>query len=323
MADYAETKELILFHHLFSTLSLSEAAKKAGISVAYASKRLKSLREKLGDPLFVRSSARMFPTEKAKALYPAVHQFVGALSEIHNHVAGVMEPRALERHFRLLATDMASAWILQVAAKILEDQCPEASLEIRPLTENYLDDLASWADLAVFTPNNATLPSEFESVPLYEVDDVVLARAGHPLFEEKLSAAQLLAALPAYKKINFLFEFRSHHEEFSPYDQYGSDSHQNCALSTPYLWGIPMALLTSDYTALLPDIVAENFVRVFPGLAYRPLPHEEAGCAWATQLIWHKRNSQDPALTWFRSVLYEGLQKARTGLQDEKEVALA
>lgn len=309
MIDYADTKELILFHYLYSTQSLSESAKKSGMSVSGASKLLKSLRRKLEDPLFIRSNSRMYPTEKAKTLYPAARTIVAALTEMHNGADEAFDPGILARKFRILALDVASTFILSAAAQIMETRCPNSSLEIRPLNENYLDDLASWADFAFFAPFTE-LPSDFESIEIYETSDVVLLRKSHPVMKEKRTPSQFLKALSAYRKIDFLLEFRSNHEEFSPYDQFADSGGQAVALSTPYLWGIPMALQKSNCTALMPDFAARRIAKIFPDLTYVPLRADGTEKFWSVKLIWHRRNDRDPAFTWFRSVLYGELRKA-------------
>lgn len=313
MPDFAETKELLIFHHLFSSLSLSEAAKKSGISVSNASKLLKSLRQKIGDPLFVRSGARMYPTEKARALYPSVRRVVSSLTEIRDNASDCLDPGTMSRHFRILTTDMVSAYLLASAAKILSRNCPGASLEIRPLSENYFDDLISWADLAIFTPTER-LPSEFEALELYQTEDAVLLRKSHPLMKLADSPALFSKELEGYRKIDLLFEFRSHHEEFSPYDRYMDAGHQEAALSTPYLWGIPLALLESDYTVMLPDFAGKLMIRLHPGLAMVPLRQAgQPNALWSTKLIWHRRLTQDPAHTWFRSALSSEIVRCFSG----------
>lgn len=310
MFEYAETREIILFNNLYVSLSLSEAAKKSGISESNASKILKSFREKMGDPLFIRSNAHMYPTEKAKTIYPCVQRIVASITEIHNNTNEAFEPENLTRHFRILATDVVSCYLLSVATQIIELQCPNASFEVRPLEEKYLDELASWADLAIFTPN-ANLPKDFESIKLYDTRDVILLRKIHPLLRKKLPPAQFAKAVSAYRKIDLMFAFRSNHKEFSPYDRYADKGEQSAALSSPYIWSIPMALVRSDYTALLPDFAAKYIVELFPKLTYIPLPHQEK--SWTTKLIWHKRVSKDPAITWFRSMLFAGIQKEIEG----------
>lgn len=306
MFNFAETRELVLFSYLYSSLSLSEAAKKLGISESNASKILKSFRDKMDDPLFVRSNARMYPTDKAQTIYPAVQRIVATLTEIHNCSDEAFDPKHLTRTFHILATDMVSCYLLSVVSRIISEECPNASFEVHPLHEDYQDILSSRADLAIFTPI-ADLPKEFDSVNLYENRNVILLRKGHPLLKEARTPAQLKKALAEFRKIDLLFAFRSNHKEFSPYDTMLDKHGQTTVLSSPYIRSFPPALIHSDYTAPMPHFVADCIVKRFPELTYITSPQQKV--PWTTKLIWNKRVNHDPAVTWFRSKLYAEIRK--------------
>lgn len=306
MFNFAETRELILFSYLYSSLSLSEAAKKLGISESNASKILKSFRDKMDDQLFVRSNARMYPTDKAQAIYPAVQRIVATLTEIHNCSDEAFDPNNITRTFHILATDMVSCYLLAAASRIISAECPKAAFEVHPLHEDYQDILSSRADFAIFTPI-ADLPKEYDCVSLYENINVILLRKDHPLLKESHTPTQLKKALSKYQKIDLLFAFRSNHKEFSPYDTLLDKNGQTTVFSSPYIWSFPPALIHTDYTAPMPHFVAQSIVKRLPELTYITSPQQKI--PWTTKLIWNRRVNQDPAVTWFRAKLYAEIRK--------------
>ena len=308
--QYADTKELIFFSHLYQTRILADAAKKTGISSSTASKLLKSLRERFDDELFVRSNPWMYPTEKAKSLYPALCDVVTALNNFH-HVQQTLTPEEMTREFRVLAADLMSPMIFSAAAEIFDKYCPNSSMQLRTLSENYLDLLAAEDDIAIFTPVGE-LPRDYETLDLLEARDVVLLRKNHPLMRQK-DIRQRMRDLGEYRKADLLFEFRSAFKEFSSYDSYVETEEQKASVSGSFAWGMIPALLTSTCTMMMPDMAAAQAVRWYPELTYFRVPMVDDK-PWKTKMIWHRRLTKDPALVWFKAMLAEGIRKRAAAL---------
>ena len=66
--------DLMFFLPLVEEKSLTEAAKAQGISLSTASRVLKMLRDVFDDPLFLRSSPHLIPTQRAFELEPEVRE---------------------------------------------------------------------------------------------------------------------------------------------------------------------------------------------------------------------------------------------------------
>ena len=67
---------------IWETRSLALAAKRLGISVATATRLLRSVRSLLQDPLFVRGKGGFVPTNRMTRLMPAIEDAQNALREL-------------------------------------------------------------------------------------------------------------------------------------------------------------------------------------------------------------------------------------------------
>ena len=77
-----DTTQLKLFKLIYETRSLTEAAKRFPMSLSKASRTLSSLRDALGDELFLRSENKLFPTQFAVEQYPKILKLLKDFADI-------------------------------------------------------------------------------------------------------------------------------------------------------------------------------------------------------------------------------------------------
>lgn len=98
-----------VFYQVASTMSFSEASRQLYISQSAVSQSIKSLEQKLGHPLFIRSTKRVSLTPEGETLYrhitPAIHMIQSAESQI-------MEKDALNGQLRIGAGDTICRYFL-------------------------------------------------------------------------------------------------------------------------------------------------------------------------------------------------------------------
>lgn len=298
-------RAILLFHELCLSYSLTVAARRCGIGVSVASKALKELREYYGRELFIRSKGEMFPTEFARTLFPEIHELVGSLERITPGDTMSFSPERSFRTFRILATDFASHFLLKTIAEDFTARAPRATIEVRPLTERYLQELRSRADLAVFTPVSQ-LPTDYHSLDLFTDTSLLLARADHPLVQKRQAGEKLLPQdLTQYPKVDFLFDFHETGKEDAPYDEHIPHVRMFTAFRVSQLQMLLSVVRHSNAVALVPGFLGRSIVKEEPGVASLPLPLGvgEADMPFTTKLIWHDRVHADPAIVWLRSVM--------------------
>src|SRR5699024_262052 len=96
---------------LLSKLSVTKTAEQLCITQPAIGNRLKRLRNMLNDPLLVRTSDGMTPTEKALELQPLVREII-VRTEALLTPDEVFLPKDSQRVFRVMASDYAEATLV-------------------------------------------------------------------------------------------------------------------------------------------------------------------------------------------------------------------
>jgi DNA-binding transcriptional LysR family regulator len=168
---------LVALDALLREASVSRAAMRIGLSQPAASHALARLRDLIGDPLLVRSGARMELTPRAQALR-------GPLAQALDQVRGLFIPDDFdaarsERQFRLMMPDLAVELLM-----------PPLMAKITQAAPNVRIDVVPWRGPAIFTAEFArTIDlvisigdafTGFHRQRLYTDSDALAVRRGHP-----------------------------------------------------------------------------------------------------------------------------------------------
>jgi DNA-binding transcriptional LysR family regulator len=169
---------LVALDALLKEANVSRAAMRIGLSQPAASHALQRLREVIGDPLLVRSGARMELTPRAQALR-------GPLAQVLDQVRGLFVPDEFdavssERHFRLMMPDLAVELLMPPLMEKITHVAPNVTIDVVP-----------WRGPAIFTPEFARTIDFVVSIGdafkgfhrqrLYTDSDALAVRRGHPV----------------------------------------------------------------------------------------------------------------------------------------------
>ena len=121
---------LVALDALLGEANVSRAAMRIGLSQPAASHALQRLRDLLGDPLLVRTGARMELTPRAQGLR-------GPLAEVLDQVRGLFETDAFdaarsERQFRLMMPDLAVELLMPPFMKKITQAAPNVRIDVVP-----------------------------------------------------------------------------------------------------------------------------------------------------------------------------------------------
>jgi DNA-binding transcriptional LysR family regulator len=162
--------------------NVSRAAMRIGLSQPAASHALQRLRELIGDPLLVRSGARMELTPRALALRAPLAQALDQVRALF--VPDDFDAARSERQFRLMMPDLAVELLM-----------PPLMEKITRLAPNVTIDVVPWRGSAIFTAEFARTIDMVISIGdafkgfhrqlLYTDSDALAVRRGHP-FANKL-----------------------------------------------------------------------------------------------------------------------------------------
>ena len=158
--------------------NVTRAAEQLGITQPAMSNILRRLRSLFNDPLLVRSSEGMTPTERAKELQPRIREIlldVGTLLEPRTE----FRPNSTPRMSRIMARDYPAATLVPRLVKALRSEAPNVILDfLTPSDVSYRDMEQGRVDLAINRFNE--IPQSFHQVLVWRDTFSCLLSADSP-----------------------------------------------------------------------------------------------------------------------------------------------
>jgi DNA-binding transcriptional LysR family regulator len=172
---------LVYFDVLLRECSVTKAANRLGITQPAMSNGLKRLRVLFGDPLLVRTSEGMTPTDRAKELKPMVRNAVAAAELAIQPIKAFNEIDS-DRVFRIMANDYAESTLIPKLLKRLNETAPGVRIDVMtPSDVSFLDVELGKVDLAINRFD--TMPQSFHQITLWKDDFTCLMRKDNAIFE--------------------------------------------------------------------------------------------------------------------------------------------
>lgn len=291
--------------------SVTGAAKRVGLSTPAMSHALARIRERLGDPILVRSGRGMLLTPRAQALKAQVH---GVVTEARR----VLEPERpfvageLSRTFVVHATDYVLTVLGATADRILRQEAPQACVRFVPNTP---DDSAMLrdhgSDLAVGIYGD--LPQEMRNRQLLTDRFVCVVRRGHPAAARRFTLEQFVA-IP--------------HIQVAPRGLPGGylddvlrerGLSRNVARAVPYFVTALQLVAETDYVLTISERIARRYAAGL-GLALLEVPLKLR--PYALSLVWHPRLDADPGHRFLREVFLGAAKEAASERHDNPRTRL-
>jgi DNA-binding transcriptional LysR family regulator len=305
-----DLKLLQMFDVLYTTGSVSRTADELDQSQPTVSIWLAGLRQRLRDPLFVRTPEGMQPTPRADELIGAARQILDSVRQLSAWEA-VFSPATAQRRFRICMTDASHVTLLPQLLAHLRSAAPLVRLEVAGIDSATGKALQSGeADLAIgYVP---WLDSGIYQQTLYPQDWVCLASGRHPRLRTSLSLSD--------------FEREAHVNIASGTGQQLLDAavarrgiRRNVRLELPGFLGLGSIVSTTDFVATLPRHIGETLAES-NGLRAFPCPFPISG--FNVKQHWHERYHQDAGNRWlrgtcaalFRQTMVRGADNARPAM---------
>lgn len=290
---------LAVFEVVYAERNLSRAAVRLGLTQSAVSNALTRLRDALGQKLFVRAGQGVAPTAYADTIAADVAR---ALADLR----GALRPQGFDRRlsnrrFTLICSDYSIAVILPAVLARVQQLAPQIHLQVvsKHAGKDFTQALAQGeADLALGAL--PFLPGQIRQQRLYEENNVVLARRGHPALKGK----------PGLEVLN-----RYPHILINPYDNWvpwqavaqseGLDINPHIAVQLQNYLAAPYLLASTDYLANFPQRLANLLTVNFPlGILPLPMPLTTVSIGQ----YWHERSQEDPGHQWLRQLVYDVCQ---------------
>src|SRR5258708_19541414 len=158
--------------------NVSRAAMRIGLSQPAASHALQRLRDLIGDPLLVRTGARMELTPRAQALRAPLAQALDQVRALF--VPDGFDASTSERQFRLMMPDLAVELLMPPLMERITRVAPNVRIDVVPWRGPaiFSAEFARTIDLVISIGNAF---SGFHRQLLYTDSDALAVRRGHPV----------------------------------------------------------------------------------------------------------------------------------------------
>lgn len=289
---HLDLQHLAVLGLLLQECSVSRVAALTGKAQPAISRDLRRLREVLGDPLLVRSGARMVPTERALALRAPLQEILHQVARIE--VDAVFDPASAQREFRIAVADCLCATFFPALVARVTTAGPRLRVLMRLIDPAFdvaqaLED--GQLDLVV---NNSPNPREdLRMGPLYTDEVVCLMRRDHP------AARHAALSLARYLNLQHLAPFPSSSRDLGPVDGVLAKTgyKRRIAATVPEFNLVPWVLLDTDLVFTTGRRFAEHYAQQLP-LTVRPAPAEFPPMRFYQ--LWHERNHTSASNLWLR-----------------------
>jgi DNA-binding transcriptional LysR family regulator len=285
---------LVAFDALFDELSVTGAARRAGVTQPAMSNTLSQLRALFDDALFLRHRTGLTPTARAKALAEPIRS---GLRTLQGALSGPsFEPASSTRRFVLATSDYVELVLLPALLRRLHERAPGVRLQLRPWALQEAPPELARGEVDLMLGFYDKLPPHHHEQALFDDEYVYVVRRRHPTVKTKLTLARYLQL--------------SHVMVSSRSDSPGSvdralsalGKQRTVAARVSHFLTVPVLVSQTDFVAALDRRVAEVFAGPF-GLKLLPppikLPKGTVG------QVWHEQQAGDPALRWLRELIAE------------------
>ncbi|MDW8336167.1 MAG: LysR family transcriptional regulator [Tepidimonas sp.] len=282
-------RQLRLLLAVLETGSITRAALQLGLTQSAVSHGVQRLRALLGDPLFVKCGRGIVPTARAESLARPARELLQALQRFAH--APVFEPARWQAEVTIAANDLQRDVLLPRLLQRLRALAPGVTLRIIPSGAPTPELLREQRAHLLLTPRPP------------QADDLLQRR----VFEDRWvvvydatqrSAPATLADYLAAEHVTVVYEPRRTLALDDWLVRRGIRRHIRATV--PAFAGLGALLRGSDLLATAPSRLGEHLLaglaQATPPMPCPPLP---------MYLVWHRRDHDDPAQRWLRSLLLQ------------------
>lgn len=283
----------VVFEAIYSQGGVTRAAEMLNLTQPTISHALARLRERVGDPLFVRHGQKLQPTPVAhKMIAPvreALHLFERTLGELDG-----FDPESAALHFSVGMRSLMEHTFFMPLVLLIREHAPNVTV-----SSNQYDRRTLEADLSSGSINAAidvflTLPATVRRQHLVSAPSVVVARRGHPVVNDALD-------LETYTQLDHVI-VTSRAQGSGPEDVALSREglSRKIRVRCQQINTAMRLVATSDLVMTMAENIARRANIWFDN---QIIPAPFASPKVDTYLYWHENFDNDPSNQWFRQMV--------------------
>lgn len=179
--DKIDLNLLVYLDVLLRERNVTRSASLLGITQPAMSNGLRRLRETFGDPLLVRTSEGMVPTERAQTIQPLLRQVLASVEQVIEPITE-FDAQSSDRVFRIMTSDYGEATLLPRLLNRLRKEAPDVVLDIlTPSDMSFQEVEQGLVDLVINRFD--TMPQSFHQKTLWRDSFSCLFAVDNPLSE--------------------------------------------------------------------------------------------------------------------------------------------
>jgi len=272
-----DIKQLRVLNALLDLKSLSQVARKMGLTQQAISEQLRKLRDLFDDRLFIRQGNSMVPTPKALSMQQPISHILKQLEMLLE--PDVFTPQTYKGVFTISATDYATQALLPQLFNITRREAPGLKLIVRDFASDNVNQLITAGELDLLISFPEFIPDNLAYVTLLEEQHLFVTGCGNKLTNEPLTLAQI-AAYPQLVVSPSRANLRGSHDQWFA----AKGLKRNIVMSVPSFSAVPNILHTTDMIAFYP-------ARLLPNNKVQQLPVEALPPPFQVIAAWHPRPS--------------------------------
>lgn len=273
--------------------SVSRAAEKMFITQSAMSHVLHRLRQQLDDPVLVKTTHGMQPTERALSLVDPVRKILRELEALTSPPTRFV-PSTSQRRFVLAATDYLDFLVLPPLIEHLVQLAPGIVIHVQRTGPTFpIESLENnTVDMVLGFEVTLAPPARFPRSKLFDDRMACVVRKDHPL------AADPDFSLDHYLAANHMLISRTGTNTGLIDDWLAERRLEgHVGLIVPHFLSAALIVAQTDMVLSLPLRIGQRFVALAP-LRILPLPFELP--VFNLVMIWHRRREKEPAHLWLR-----------------------
>jgi DNA-binding transcriptional LysR family regulator len=293
---------LRVFFAIWDLRSLTAAGERLGLTQPAISHALRRLRERFGDPLFVRVANRMLPTDAAVRLHEPLDQAFELLNRTLQSGV-VFDPRVTERTFRVAMSDIAEVYLLPRLITELSRISPFIRVHIVPLVPDSLVSSMRSGEIDLAIGAISVPDKDITSIDILNDRYICLVRANHPIAKSRLTRSN-------FSKLRFFFA-RTTSTVYQLAEQWLADEAARPQIAVRgHFTTAPEIVRRSDLAAIFPRMLAFDLHRA-RDFRLLDLPFELP--PMEVKVHSHSRFANDTGIKWMCQTSAAILRKSTDG----------
>jgi DNA-binding transcriptional LysR family regulator len=189
--DKIDLNLLVYLDILLRERNVTRSASLLGITQPAMSNGLRRLRETFGDPLLVRTSDGMAPTERAQSIQPLLRQVLASVEQVIEPAAN-FDAASSDRVFRIMTSDYGESTLMPRLLNRLREEAPNVVLDIlTPSDMSFQEVEQGLVDLVINRFD--TMPQSFHQKTLWRDSFSCLFSVDNPIADDFRLETYLLA----------------------------------------------------------------------------------------------------------------------------------